>query len=226
MKGEGAAFSAGFSALGISTSSGAGMMGFAAFMNGLVFLSCSEVAKSRPSPDLKNLSFAGLAVLDESISLNLGRASFEGAGAAGAAAGLSKVPPSLGKAGAAGAAGFASTGLGSGAGVGGVTVVSVSGALKGLNAEIDASNSKSSNSSLNPSLNELAAFFSRLSLLSLSLSATDSVLSPGLNCTKNEESTKSSFLSGLLKPLRLSNLSPADEKQVWDVYAGNARVQR
>ena len=144
MKGEGAGFSAGFSALGISTPSGAGITGFSAFINGLVFLSCSEVAKSRPFPDLKNLSSSGFAdLLEESISLNLGRDSFAGAAAKGDWAGLSNVPPSFGKAGTEAASDFTgsaglTTGLGSGAGVGGVTAELVSGALKGLKALIGA----------------------------------------------------------------------------------------
>ena len=185
----------GASALGISTPLGAGMSGFSALRKGLVFLSCSEVAKSRPLPDLKILSLACLASYLSSASSrssNLGIAFLAGSGALAVNSGLSNVPPSLGKAGsvetgALGASALGASGLGSSF----TGAAGSSGALKGLNADMDESNSKSSNSSLNPLLKELF-FFSRFSLLSLSLSAMDSVLSPGLNCTAKEESIKSS----------------------------------
>ena len=156
-----AGLSKGFSALGMSTPSGAGMSGFSAFMNGLVFLSCSDVAKSRPLPDLKILSSAGLAWsagLSLFMVLNTGIASLETSGALAVSTGLSNVPPFLGKTGSfdAGAEALAATGsaLGSaGAALGSSAGLSSGFASKGLNAEMEESNSKSSNSSLKGSLN-------------------------------------------------------------------------
>ena len=196
-----------FSVVGISIFAGLGRSGFSVvFMKGLVFLSCSDVAKSRPLPDLKSLSSEGLACAF-SASVNLGNDSLEGSGALGVKAGLSKVPPSLGNTGS----------LEEGEGLMAGIVASVdedvcSGVLKGLKAEMEESNSKLSNSSdslslklfsaLKSNLEELAAWlmldcFSIFSFVSLSLSAIDSVLSPGLNCTAKEESTKSSLPSGV-----------------------------
>ena len=205
----------GLSALGMSTSSGFGISGLGAFAKGLVFLSCSEVAKSRPLPEENTLSLPGLGsnlLISSSISLKLGIASLEGSGALDVSIGLSNVPPSLGKTG--------SEDLGSGAGSNFIpelssnlgSVFSGSGALKGLNAEIDASNSKSSNSSLKPlSVEEnwkaseagftSSIFLSRFSLVSFNLSETDSALSPGLNWIAKEESTKSSLPLGVFIPL-------------------------
>ena len=192
----------GLSALGISTSSGAGISGFSAFMKGLVFLSCSEVAKSSPLPDWNIFSFAGAdleLLIPLSISLKLGTESLDGSGALAASAGLSNVPPSLGKTGSFEANnGLLSSAAGAASGAEGAAGVSdtagASGALNGLKAEIEESNSKSSNSSLNPSfafgvlnskplkpLSPVSALLFMFSWLSLSLSDTDSALSPGLN---------------------------------------------
>ena len=195
---------------GISISFGLGISGFSAFTKGLVFLSCSDVAKSSPSPDLKNLSLAEFSL--PLMLLNSGIASLEGACDLGADAGLSNVPPSLGKTGSFEAgAGLEASGIGAEAGF---SVFSC--AESGLKAEMEESNSKLSNSSLRLSLKLSApesnllvpaltssACFSIFSFVSFNLSATDSVLSPGLNCTAKEESTKSSLFSGPLTPLIL-----------------------
>ena len=192
----------GLSALGISTSSGAGISGFSAFMKGLVFLSCSDVAKSSPLPDWNIFSFAcdGLKLSTSlSTSLKLGTDSLDGSGALAASAGLSNVPPSLGKTGSleenSGLLSSEAEAASDAEGAAGVSeTAGASGALNGLKAEIDESNSKSSNSSLNPSfafgvlnskplkpLSPESALLVIFSWLSLSLSDTDSALSPGLN---------------------------------------------
>ena len=210
-----AAGAAGLSVPGISILAALGCSGFSAFAKGLVFLSCSDVAKSRPLPELKNLSLAGFAETGLlSISLNLGRASFGGSGAFAVNAGLSNVPPSFGNTGSL-EAGFGFNASGMGADLGASVCW---GALKGLNADMEESNSKLSNSSLKLSLKPSeeegsnllvpaeavsVVFFSIFSLVSLSLSAIDSVLSPGLKRTPKEESIISSLLSGLLIPFIL-----------------------
>ena len=125
------------------------MSGFSALRKGLVFLSCSEVAKSRPLPDLKILSLAYLASYLSSASSrssNLGIAFLAGSGALAVDNGLSNVPPSLGKAGSVetgdlGASAFGTSGLGSSF----TGAAGSSGALKGLNADMEESNSKLSN---------------------------------------------------------------------------------
>ena len=124
------------------------------------------------------------------------------------------MPPSLGKTGSF-ETGFCFNAFD----IGSVLGASVcAGVAKGLKADMEESNSKLSNSSLKLSLKPSdvlgsnllvpaeavsVAFFSIFSLVSLSLSAIDSVLSPGVKRTPKEESTKSSLLSGLLKPLVL-----------------------
>ena len=90
---------------------GLGISGFSALTKGLVFLSCSEVAKSSPSPDLKNLSLAEFSL--PLMLLNSGIASLEGSGDLVERTGLSNVPPSLGKTGSVEALlGFIVSGIG------------------------------------------------------------------------------------------------------------------
>ena len=127
-------------------------------------------------------------------------AAFGAAGEAGADAGAA----------AKGFAGSATLGAKGSAALG---VAVSSGALYGLKAVMDESYSNLSNSSIKLSLSELnwkmgfaaPAVLSIFSFVSLSLSATDSALSPGLNCTAKEESIKSSLPLGLLAPLKLKS---------------------